>query len=315
MESLKKEDNQTIVVNGMPGSGKTIVAIFLMKYLKDSEEFREKKIGFVVPQTSLRKTLKGIFKSIYGLKASDILSPSDVTKQYYDILLVDEAHRLHQYKNISYMGPFKACCERIGLTTENDELDWILHQCKCPILFYDEMQVVGPSGIDVQRFRRKMKKDQSKRLLTYFNLLTQMRVRGGNDYISYVKELLSGTVKEKKNFSNYDLKIVTDFKKFNQLMYQKEKEVQLVRMAAGYAWDWISKKNKSLYDIEIQGIKKQWNHCTEGWVLSKEAVDEVGCIHSTQGYDLNYGFIIMGNEIGYDTDKKRIIIRPQEYFD
>ena len=195
MDSLKKEDNQTIVVNGMPGSGKTIVAIFLMKYLRDSDEFRDKKIGFVVPQTSLRKTLKGIFKSIYGQKASDILSPSDVTKQNYDILLVDEAHRLHQYKNISYMGPFKACCERIGLTTESDELDWILHQCKCPILFYDEMQVVGPSGIDVQRFRRKMKKDQSKRILAYFNLLTQMRVRGGNDYISYVKELLSGTVK------------------------------------------------------------------------------------------------------------------------
>ena len=100
MDSLKKEDNQTIVVNGMPGSGKTIVAIFLMKYLRDSDEFRDKKIGFVVPQTSLRKTLKGIFKSIYGLKASDILSPSDVTKQNYDILLVDEAHRLHQYKNI-----------------------------------------------------------------------------------------------------------------------------------------------------------------------------------------------------------------------
>ena len=148
VDSLKQEENQTVVVNGMPGSGKTIVAIFLLKYLRDSEEFKDKKIGFVVPQTSLRKTLKGIFKSIYGLKASDVLSPSDVTKQYYDILLVDEAHRLHQYKNISYMGAFKASCKRIGLTTESDELDWILHQCKCPVLFYDEMQIVGPSGID-----------------------------------------------------------------------------------------------------------------------------------------------------------------------
>lgn len=135
VDSLKQEENQTVVVNGMPGSGKTIVAIFLLKYLRDSEEFKDKKIGFVVPQTSLRKTLKGIFKSIYGLKASDVLSPSDVTKQYYDILLVDEAHRLHQYKNISYMGAFKASCKRIGLTTESDELDWILHQCKCPVLF------------------------------------------------------------------------------------------------------------------------------------------------------------------------------------
>lgn len=101
IESLNQEENQTIIVNGMPGSGKTIVAIFLMKYLRDSEEFSNKKIGFVVPQTSLRKTRKGIFKSIYGIKASDILSPSDVTKQNYDILLVNEAHRLHQYKNIS----------------------------------------------------------------------------------------------------------------------------------------------------------------------------------------------------------------------
>lgn len=31
VESLKQEENQTVVVNGMPGSGKTIVAIFLLK--------------------------------------------------------------------------------------------------------------------------------------------------------------------------------------------------------------------------------------------------------------------------------------------
>ena len=104
LASLKQEENQTIIVNGIPGSGKTIVAIFLMKYLKDSDEFENKKIGFVVPQTSLRKTLRRIFKSIYGLKASDILSPADATRQYYDILLVDEAHRLHQYKKYFIYG-------------------------------------------------------------------------------------------------------------------------------------------------------------------------------------------------------------------
>lgn len=49
VDSLKQEENQTVVVNGMPGSGKTIVAIFLLKYLRDSEEFKDKKIGFVVP--------------------------------------------------------------------------------------------------------------------------------------------------------------------------------------------------------------------------------------------------------------------------
>lgn len=313
--SLKQDENQTVIVNGWPGSGKTIVAIFLLKYLRDSEEFQDKKIGFVVPQTSLRKTLKGIFRSIYGLKSSDVLSPSDVTKQFYDILLVDEAHRLHQYKNISYMGAFKKNCEKIGLTIESDELDWILHQCKCPVLFYDEMQVVGPSGIDVSRFHKKMEIEQAKRMITYHNLFTQMRVNGGNDYIEYVKNILSGTVREKKNFENYEFKLMTDFKAFNDLMYQKEEEVQLVRMVAGYAWEWISKNDKTVFDIEIQGIKKQWNHCTEGWVHSKEAINEVGCIHSTQGYDLNYAFIILGDEIGYDPVKKKIMIRPENYYD
>lgn len=313
--SLKQDDRQTVVVNGMPGSGKTIVAIFLLKYLRDSEEFQDKKIGFVVPQTSLRKTLRGIFKSIYKLKAADVLAPSDVTNQFYDILIVDEAHRLHQYKNISYRGPFKANCEKIGLTTESDELDWILHQCNCPVLFYDSMQVVGPSGINVTRFRQKMKEEQNKRALTYYNLLTQMRVNGGNDYIAYVNDILSGTVEGKKTFSNYELKLMTDFGAFNDLMYQKEDEAQLVRMAAGYAWDWVSKTDKDAYDIEIQGVKKRWNHCTEGWVHSDGAIDEVGCIHSIQGYDLNYAFVIFGSEIGYDPQKKCIVIYEQNYYD
>lgn len=91
-----------IIVNGMPGSGKTIVAVYLMKYLADSEKYQGKSIGFVVPQTSLRKTMKTIFKSVYGLKPTQVLSPSDVTKKHYDILLVDEAHRLHQYKKTSH---------------------------------------------------------------------------------------------------------------------------------------------------------------------------------------------------------------------
>ena len=130
-----------------------------------------------------------------------------------------------------------------------------------------------------------------------------------------MKSILSGNVKEKKVFPDYELKIITDFKRFNELMYQKEKEVQLVRMAAGDAWDWISKNDKKVYDIEIQGGKKQWNHCTEGWVHSVGAINEVGCIHSIQGYDLNYGFIILGNEIGFDTDKHKIIIRPENYYD
>ena len=35
--------------------------------------------------------------------------------------------------------------------------------------------------------------EQAKRLLIYYNLLTQMRVKGGNDYIDYV-DMVNGIV-------------------------------------------------------------------------------------------------------------------------
>lgn len=304
-----------VVVNGMPGSGKTIVAVYLMKYLADSKAYAGKKIGFVVPQTSLRKTMKQIFKSVYGLSPSQILSPSDVAKNRYDILLVDEAHRLHQYRNISYMGSFKQNCERLGFTTDADELDWVLKQSKCAVLFYDSMQVVGPSGINFERFSKKMDESFQERSIVYFTLMTQMRVQGGNDYIDFVKDVLSGKCSHKYTSDKYSFKIYSDFSKFEKDMYEKEAETGLSRMLAGYAWPWISKKNQELKDIEIQGIKKKWNHCTEGWVHTKEAINEVGCIHSIQGYDLNYAYVILGKDIGYDKATKKIIVRPEYYFD
>jgi DUF2075 family protein len=259
--------------------------------------------------------MKAIFKSIYGLSPSQVISPSDVTSKKYDILLVDEAHRLHQYKNISYMGSFKKHCEKLGLTTEADELDWIIRQSNCTVLFYDAMQVVGPSGIDFERFDRKMEDAFANRMIAYYTLSTQMRVRGGNNYIDFIKSLLEGKCTEKYVSDSYDLRLYTDFSKFEKDLYQKESKDGLSRMIAGYAWPWISKEDKTLKDIDIQGIQRMWNHRTEGWVHTPEAIREVGCIHSIQGYDLNYAFVIFGNDIGYDKKSGEIIIHPDSYYD
>ena len=77
----------------------------------------------------------------------------------------------------------------------------------------------------------------------------------------------------------------------------------------------VCKNDNSLRDIRIQNIERMWNHCTEGWVHTKEAIDEVGCIHSIQGYDLNYAFVILGNDIGYDKAKGEIKVNAKNYYD
>jgi len=98
-------------------------------------------------------------------------------------------------------------------------------------------------------------------------------------------------------------------------MIETERKEGLSRMVAGYAWPWISKKDKSLKDISIEGISRMWNSRTENWVHCDTVLEEVGCIHSIQGYDLNYAFVILGNDIKYDVENSKIVVDKSSYFD
>ena len=73
--------------------------------------------------------------------------------------------------------------------------------------------------------------------------------------------------------------------------------------------------SKGLCDIEINNMKLIWNTVGQDWVNSKHATDEIGCIHTVQGYDLNYAGVIFGPEITYDEDEERIRIRKENYHD
>ena len=95
----------------------------------------------------------------------------------------------------------------------------------------------------------------------------------------------------------------------------KNRKYGLCRILAGYSWKWISKGGENKFDIEIGDIKLKWNSVSDDWINTENSVNEVGCIHTTQGYDLNYTGIIFGNEIAYDKNKNEIIINKDNYHD
>ena len=108
-----------------------------------------------------------------------------------------------------------------------------------------------------------------------------------------------------------------------QAIKSKNKEVGLSRIVAGYSWKWKSKRHHSveeikrlnLEDITIEGHKYIWNMDNIEWILRPNSIDEIGCIHTTQGYDLNYVGVIFGEEIDYDKETNQIIIDPSKHFD
>jgi len=313
VDNLRRSLDRKIIVGGMPGSGKTILAVYLFKLLRETPEFSGLKIGMVVPPSSLRGTMKDVFRSVNNLSVKDVLGPSDVTRARYDILIVDEAHRLKMCKNLASYKTYYEACDRLGLPHTSTQLDWIMHQTKCAILFFDRDQIVFPMGIDVGREMQNNGSDT--RMMIYYTLLNQMRCKGGTKYLDDIKSLIHGAIDHRVCTDNYEIRLADDFRTFDELYKRKEERYGLTRMVAGYAWNWNSKKDKSAVDIEIEGYKKRWNSVLNNWVHSDNAKNEVGCIHSTQGYDLNYGFVILGKDIRYDPVHKRVCIDRNYYFD
>lgn len=95
----------------------------------------------------------------------------------------------------------------------------------------------------------------------------------------------------------------------------RESEVGLARMVAGYAWRWVSKRNPDAFDIQLDGLGLRWNSADTDWVNSPASVDEVGSIHTIQGYDLNYAGVIIGKDLRCDPDSDRIRFDRGNYFD
>ncbi len=327
ISEIRAEKELPIVVEGRPGTGKTIVAVYLMKYLRDYEDekthsypFRDKKMGLIIPQTSLRSTLKSLFKKIDGLAAKDVIGASEAVKSdMWDILFVDEAQKLQVRRSIVGYQAYDNNNKKLGLPNDATELDWILKISKTPVFFFDPDQLSGPSGTTIEVFQGKVKMEMGRRqrieaYLTHF-LKLQMRVKGGEEYIDYVNDILHDADVSKKVFSDYDFKIFSSFEAFNKELYVKEKNFELCRMLAGYAWEWKTKNDKTAYDIEIEGVRKRWNHCLNNWINSDGAIDEVGCIHTSAGYDLNYAFVILGKDIRYDDANRRIYVDKSSYYD
>lgn len=341
---LDQKEGTELVIQGDPGTGKTIVAIYLVKLLRDialhlpdevagldsvfAEYFTEfnkdlvmdYRLGLVIPQQSLRQTVQKVFAKTPGLNKDMILSPFDVGKDpgAWDLLVVDEAHRLGIRANQASAMQNKQFKE-INQTLfgqdslEKTQLDWIRQQSRSRILLIDAAQSIKPADLP---------KDQVERLVSrarvsggYFHLASQMRVNGGSDYIEFVQQLLSEEPQRNPGFGTYDLRFFESFQGMQSEMHKRDQEHGLSRLVAGFAWPWNSKKNKTSFDIEIEGEKLFWNRTATDWVSSKTSAEEVGSIHTIQGYDLNYAGVIIGSDLSYDDKSGRVVFNRDNYFD
>ena len=339
LECLLDDATNVSLIQGGAGTGKSILAIFLFKLLKtnlddfnfadfDEEDlelfellkavrtkYGELEMALVIPMASFRKTISKVFKNIQGLSPKMVIGPSDLSKNKYDLIIVDEGHRLRRRVNLGpYFKPFDDTCKALSLDESTaSELDWVLLQSQKALIFYDRFQSIKPS--DVLRSRYVALENSPTTRIEVLKI--QFRCRGGNEYVKLIHDLLDNKVNPVNKFQSleYECYLFDDIEEMVNEINRREKSDGLSRMVAGYAWEWKSNKDKTAFDIEIDDTKLRWNSVAIDWVNSPKSLDEVGCIHTTQGYDLNYTGVIIGPELDYDFETKQLVIDKSKYKD
>lgn len=347
---LGVDRKSTAVVEGGPGTGKTIVAIYLIKLLVDiqlgndadnpdaesvfsdfflpghPELLQGARIGLVVPQQSLRKSIQNVFARTPGLRRDMVVTPYDVAKsaQPYDVLIVDETHRLTQY-GAQAMGTLTKSYRDINQAMAKEgedwrdltQIDWVIRKSQHQVFLLDQGQGVRPIDVPssaLAELRANAGRDQRN-----YRLRSQMRVAAGDDYLAFVRELLSGMPpKVGRDFGDYDLRFYDDLPTMRDAILARNGEHGLARLVAGYAWPWLSKgkaAHSGVHDVEIDGVKLCWNRTATDWINSSTSVDELGSIHTVQGYDLNYAGVIIGRDLYYDQNTRSIRFDRANYYD
>ena len=295
-------NKNVLIVEGGPGTGKSVLAINLLVSLTDKER---QVVQYVTKNSAPREVyeakLTGSFKKSHITNMfSGSGSYHSVDKNLYDTLIVDEAHRLNAKSGMfSHLG--------------ENQVKEIINASKFSVFFVDEDQQVTLKDIG-QKSEIKKWADSLGARVTELELESQFRCNGSDGYLAWLDQVLQirETANETIEDLGYDFKIFDDPQKLHETILDKNKEKNKARMVAGYCWKWVSKRHPELKDIQIGNYKATWNLNEHGqaWVIHKDSVSEVGCIHTCQGLEVDYIGVIIGPDLIVRDNK--IVTVPEE---
>ena len=279
---------QVVIVRGGPGTGKSVVAVQLTAKLTSEQQLVQFVSKNSAPRDVYAYHLSGHRTKTWVnnfFKGSG--SYVDAKANQFDALIVDEAHRLNLQSGF------------YGNEGEN-QIKEIINAAKCSVFFIDEDQRVTLKDIGTNEHIEHCAKE-AKADITYLALESQFRCNGSDGYLAWLDNLLGirQTANESIHDLNYSFKVVDSPHELRKQIEQLNMERNRARMVAGYCWPWNSKKDAKAMDIIIDDFAMQWNLSTDGslWIVSPESVNQIGCIHTCQGLEVDHIGVIIGDDL------------------
>ncbi len=291
--SRDTDDKHVLIVQGGPGTGKSVVAVNLLVELTKREYLAQYVTKNAAPRDVYHSKLTGTLKKTHIknlFKSSG--SYTEAMSDEMDVLLADEAHRLNEKS-----GMFQHLGE--------NQIKEIMLAAKHSVFFLDEDQRVTFNDIGEKDTIR----DWAQQLGAHIHemeLASQFRCNGSDGYLAWLDNALQirETANEDLGDLNFDFQVFDDPNQLRDLIFEKNAETNKARMVAGYCWDWISKNDSSAPDdvtIPEHDFSMRWNLAKDEnlWILKPDSVQEIGCIHTCQGLELDYVGVIIGPDIIY----------------
>lgn len=288
-KAKNNNEKHTLIVKGGPGTGKSVVAINLLVELTKREMLVQYVSKNAAPREVFTKKLRGTKKKSQidqMFKGSG--SYTSVDPNLFDALLIDEAHRLNEKSGL------------FGNLGEN-QIKELIQSSKFNVFFIDEAQRVTLKDIgSVEEIIKWAKVLDSQ--VTELELISQFRCNGSDGYLAWVDHNLQirDTANPTLDGIDYEVIVFDDPNEFRKAIYEKNRLHNKARMVAGYCWDWVSRKDPNLPDIVIPefGFEAQWNLKEDGslWLIAENSVEQIGCIHTCQGLELDYVGVIIGDD-------------------
>lgn len=278
---------KVVIIEGGPGTGKTVLAINLLVRLTSAGLTGKYVSKNAAPRKVYETKLVG---TVTRTRFSNMFSGSgsfvDTQRDTFDFLIVDEAHRLNEKSGLyANMG--------------ENQIKELINASQCTVFFIDEDQRVTLSDIGSREVIEDFARERGASIELY-SLASQFRCSGSDGYLSWLDQALGirETANTKLSTQEYDFRVFDSPEALHQAIIEKNSSNR-ARVVAGYCWPWASKKNSSANDIVIGNYKRQWNLDQDGslWIIAEKSVEQVGCIHTCQGLEVDYIGVIIGPDL------------------
>jgi len=299
-DCLADGKKRTIIIEGGPGTGKSVLAINLLQDFISKRLFASYVTRNAAPRNAFeailtdnamsRLQIKALFRSPFRL--------SEARPNSFKCLITDEAHRLVKKMYGDYRG--------------QNQVKEIIDASLLSIFLIDEKQRITSKDIgSVEEIRKWADVLGSSVIHGEETLLkSQFRCNGSDGFIQIVDNMLQ--IGERVDITNidinYEIRIFDNPSDMRDALRIKNQINNKARMVAGYCYDWNVKNGRGEWDIVIGDFKAKWNLPEDKiWAVSPSSFEQVGCIHTSQGLEFDYVGVIIGKDLVYDPIINKVI--------